>query len=115
MKGFLPHFTMGGNAAAEGIKGRHQRQRERLVQGPGGSAGAQMTGFAEERGHFWKGMWKLAGGAGLGRECSGSRAGEDGEELPPGSFCYLFPFFLFSEVGGWVITVVRQERAEERS
>lgn len=66
------------------------------MQGPGGSAGAQRTGFAEERGHFWKGMWKLAGGAGLGRECSGSRAGEDGEELPPGSFCYLFPFFFFS-------------------
>lgn len=26
-----------------------------------------------------------------------------------------FLFFFFSEVGGWVITVVRQERAEERS
>ena len=32
------------------------------MQDPRGSTGAKMTAFAEERGHFWKGMWKLAVG-----------------------------------------------------
>lgn len=63
------------------------------MQDPRGSTGAKMAAFAEERGHVWKGMWKPAVAVGLGRECSGSGAGEDAEKLPPSSFCYLFTFF----------------------
>ena len=69
---------------------------------------AKTTRFTEERGRVEKGMWKLAVGEGLGRECLGLELVRMMRScLQVASF-----FFFSSEVGGWVIPA--GERGESR-
>lgn len=78
-----------------GSKGS-KRQRERLVQGPGGerrgSEGLALQGRGDTSG---KACGSLLEGAGLGRECSGYRAGEDGEVCHQVASVIYFLFFFF--------------------
>lgn len=67
---------------------------------------AKTARFAEERGRVEKGMWKLAVGVGLGRECLGL------ELVRIMKRCLQVASFFFSEVGGWVIPA--GERGESR-
>ena len=70
---------------------------------------AKTARFAEERGRVRKGMWKLAVGVGLGRECLGLELVRMMRScLQVASSFFFFP----SEVGGWVIPA--GERGESR-
>lgn len=72
---------------------------------------AKTTRFTEERGRVEKGMWKLAVGEGLGRECLGLELVRMMRSCLQVASFFFFPVKL--EAGSFLL--VREERAEERS